>query len=63
MNQLADYLRKSGLSAESFAAKIGVSKFAVRKWLNGERVPRDKSKAVIAKATKGAVKVQDWIEN
>lgn len=44
-----------------FAAEVGVTIFAVRKWLSGERVPRDKTKLRIAKATGDAVKVQDWV--
>jgi hypothetical protein len=44
-----------------FAAEIGVTIFAVRKWLSGERVPRDKTKLKISKATGDSVKVQDWV--
>ena len=58
---LRKYLAKSESSMEGFAEEVGVSIFAVRKWLSGERVPRDRTKLRIAKATGDLVKVQDWI--
>ena len=59
---LKDYLQKNDIYYRDFAEQIGVSIFAVRKWLNGERVPRDRTKALISKATGGKVQAQDWIE-
>lgn len=61
MKKLRVYLRQQGLSNQSFADEVGVSIFAVRKWLNGERTPRDKTKVKIARATKNVIKVQDWL--
>lgn len=60
---LKDYLSKNGIYYRDFAEEVGVSIYAVRKWLNGERTPRDKTKALIAKVTKGAVQAQDWINS
>jgi len=59
---LKDYLQKNDIYYRDFAEEIGVSIFAVRKWLNGERTPRDRTKALISKATNGKVQAQDWIE-
>ena len=58
---LRKHLNKEDQSLAEFAKDVGVSIFAVRKWLNGERVPRDKTKLRIAKATGDSIKVQDWV--
>lgn len=58
---LRDYLQERGISNHDFAAEVDVTIYAVRKWLNGERVPRDKTKAKIARITKNKVKIEDWL--
>lgn len=60
---LNDYLETRNIYYRDFAEKGGFSIFAVRKWLNGERIPRDRNKVKIAKLTKNAVTAQDWVEN
>lgn len=56
---LRDHLKEKSLV--EFAEEIGMTIFACRKWLSGERVPRDKTKLRIAKATGDLVRVQDWV--
>ena len=58
---LRKHLSRDGHSLVGFAMEVGVSIFAVRKWLSGERVPRDKTKLRISKVTGDTIKVQDWI--
>ncbi len=58
---LNDYLKKKKIYYRDFATEAGVSLYAVRKWLNGERVPRDLNKIKIAKLTQNWVKPQDWV--
>lgn len=58
---LREYLRKNDISNQDFADQIEVSIFAVRKWLSGERIPRDKTKVRIARVTKNAVPTQVWL--
>ena len=60
--QLKDYLVKKDLTTAEFAASVEVTKFAVRKWLRGERTPRPKIMVKIKKATKGAVSPDDWMQ-
>jgi DNA-binding transcriptional regulator YdaS (Cro superfamily) len=59
--QLKDYLRLEEESALEFAGRVGVTIFAVRKWVRGERIPRPATIMKIKKATKGAVTPEDWM--
>jgi DNA-binding transcriptional regulator YdaS (Cro superfamily) len=59
--QLRDYLALEHETAESFAARLDVTKFAVRKWVRGERTPRPGTIQRIKRATKGAVTAEDWM--
>ena len=59
---LKQYLAETDKYYRDFADEGGFSIFAVRKWLNGERVPRDANKVKIAKMTKGKVPVEVWIK-
>jgi len=59
--QLKDYLELEQETAEQFAARVEVTKFAVRKWVRGERIPRPSTIVRIKKATKGAVTAEDWM--
>lgn len=58
---LNQYLAETGTYYRDFADKGGFSIYAVRKWLNGERIPRDLNKLKIAKITKNKVQPQDWL--
>lgn len=59
---LKQYLRKESVYYRDFAEQGGFSIFAVRKWLNGERIPRDLNKVKIAKLTRNMVTAQDWVK-
>lgn len=59
---LNKYLQRKKISPWQFAEQSGYSIFAVRKWLNGERIPRDANKVKIAKLTRNAVGPADWLK-
>jgi DNA-binding transcriptional regulator YdaS (Cro superfamily) len=59
--QLKDYLRLEEETAESFGYRVGVSIYAVRKWVRSERIPRPATIMRIKRATKGAVTAEDWM--
>ena len=61
IRNLRRHLTRNGQSLVGFAEEVGVSIFAVRKWLSGERIPRDRTKLRISKVTGDTIKVQDWI--
>ena len=44
------------------AELFGVSVYAVKKWLNGDRIPRPATQTKIKKLTKGAVSGDDWMK-
>lgn len=58
---LAQYLRDNKLTDGTFAARIGCSAGAVRKWKYGERMPRPEQIKRIADATAGAVSAIDLL--
>ena len=60
--RLIEWMTKSDTDIEDTARMFEVSIFAVKKWLNGERIPRYKMKAKIKRLTKGAVTGDDWID-
>lgn len=58
---LQTYLKKHGLSQESFAKSLGVSKGLVWQWLNGRtRITGDMALA-IERVTKAEVRRQDLL--
>ena len=61
--QLKRYLSKSGEDPGVFSEKVGVTIYAMRKWLRGERIPRPETIMKIKKATDGLVTAEDWIAN
>lgn len=60
---LRQYMDKMNIDIYVMSKTFGVSVHAVKKWLRGDRIPRDKMKAKIAKVTKGAVSGNDWVPN
>ena len=60
--ELKEYLTLSGISNADFATQIGVSIFALRKYLRKERMPRPVTLARIRKVTKGAVSGDSWLD-
>lgn len=60
--KLADYMRQQNLDPDAMAAVIGgVSASGVRKWANGERVPRPEQMRRVMEVTNGAVEPNDFI--
>lgn len=59
--RLKEWLDKNDHDILKAAEIFGVSIHAVKKWLRGDRSPRDKMKAKITKLTKGAVTANDWV--
>lgn len=58
--KLKDYLIEAGLTNTDFAARLGVSKTAVGRWIMGSRIPNRALMAAIARATNGAVTPADF---
>ena len=58
--RLPAYLERHGLSNTDFAARIGVSAEAVRRYAHGTRTPRPAVMARIAAATGGVVRPDDF---
>lgn len=59
--KLETYLKEQSISPEAFAVQLGVSKFAVQKWMRGERFPRAEHLIAIDRATDGAVTASDLL--
>lgn len=58
---LDEFLRTTGETQADFAARIGVTKEAVRLWANGSRVPRRAQMVAITEATQSAVTANDFV--
>ena len=59
--RLASYLAEAGITAEAFAAQIGVSHRAVvGRYAKGQRIPRPRVMAKIGDATGGAGQPNDF---
>ena len=57
---LSTYLNGENLSAADFARRINVSRSAVGRWMNGERVPSSEVMRRIRDATGGVVQPNDF---
>ena len=62
--KLLTYMRENGLSDEHFAEIVGagVSRFKVKKWKYRETPPSLEDVARIEVVTKGAVRLEDFLE-
>jgi hypothetical protein len=60
--RLQDWMEKTNTDIIETAKMFDVSVYAVKKWLRGERIPRDDMKKKIKKLTKGLVDGNDWID-
>ncbi len=60
---LDEYLSQNDIRNSSFAALIGVSSEAVRRYRDGERIPRPKQMTAIEQATDGAVRANDFFNS
>lgn len=58
---LREWMDKTDIDVFEAARAFDVSIYAVKKWLRGERIPRDTTKAKIKKVTKGQVNGDDWV--
>jgi hypothetical protein len=61
MASLRQWMDKTDIDVFEAARAFGVSIFAVKKWLRGERVPRPKTQTKIKRITKGSVTAEDWL--
>jgi hypothetical protein len=61
MATLRQWMDKNNTDILEAAKAFGVSTFAIRKWLTGERIPRPANQAKIKKITKGAITGDDWM--
>ena len=59
---LREWMDKTDIDVFEAARAFGVSIYAVKKWLRGERIPRDAMKAKIKKVTKNGVTGDDWVK-
>lgn len=59
--KLKDYLQQHQITEIEFAALVGRSRWAVRKWKYGQRVPRANELLAISSATNGAVTPNDFL--
>ena len=60
--KLNRYLSLHDMTLTDFAKKVGVSAEAVRRYSNGQRMPRPKQLQRIREVTNGAVEPNDFIQ-
>lgn len=60
--KLHDYLSQRKIAETEFAALVGASVHAVRKWRYLDRIPRKKALAKIRAVTGGKVTANDFVE-
>jgi DNA-binding transcriptional regulator YdaS (Cro superfamily) len=60
--QLKRYLRQHRLVVPEFARLVRTQPDAVRKWINGDRLPAPDSMKAIFEVTKGAVSPNDFYD-
>jgi transcriptional regulator with XRE-family HTH domain len=58
---LREWMDRTNIDVLEASRAFGVSVYAVKKWVTGERMPRAANLAKIRKVTKGAVNGNDWI--
>ncbi len=59
--KLSQYLESKGLHYSDFAAKLGVAPSTVHRWLAEKYHPSLAQAAAVERATKGAVKLSDFL--
>ena len=59
--RLLDWMTKTDIDVLEASRAFGVSVFAVKKWLSGDRTPRPKMQAKIKRITRSAVTGDDWV--
>ena len=58
--KLGAYLKEHGQTVDAFAATMGRSKWGVRKWVYGQRMPRARDIEIINEVTGGKVTLGDF---
>ncbi|TRO96756.1 helix-turn-helix transcriptional regulator [Glycocaulis profundi] len=58
---LSDWLKTSNVTPSAFADRIGVSRQAVHRYVEGDRIPRREVLTKINEATGGAVTANDFL--
>jgi DNA-binding transcriptional regulator YdaS (Cro superfamily) len=61
--KLHQYIKENCLTQESFGVLVGRSKWAVRKWMYGQRMPRPAEMVAIREATRGQVTPDDFFDS
>jgi hypothetical protein len=59
---LREWMEKLDVNIDEAAKSFGVSIYAVKKWLSGERIPRPTHQRKVKKITRGDVTPTDWIK-
>ncbi len=59
---LREWMDATEIDVYEAARAFGVSTFAIKKWLKGDRIPRPKTQSKIKKITKGKVDGNSWIK-
>lgn len=59
--KLASYMKVAKLAPSDLAGKLGVSTWAVYKWLSRGSLPKPATVARLQKFTKGAVRYEDLV--
>jgi transcriptional regulator with XRE-family HTH domain len=60
--KLGEWLEREGVSIDDFGSRIDRSKEAVRRYVNGERIPDRETMPKIARETGGAVTANDFFD-
>lgn len=58
---LSAWLVKEKISSAEYSRRSGLSYFAIRKWLDGTRIPTLESALQIQRSTNGEVPVEIWL--
>lgn len=58
--KLKQFLKTNNISAANFSNKIGVPPATLRKWVQGERIPRKKEMLKLMQLTNGEVQPNDF---
>lgn len=59
MTNLHEYISKHDGTAEAFAAKVGVSKSTISRWLAGSVTPSREKAVAVERVTNGEIKAED----
>jgi DNA-binding transcriptional regulator YiaG len=60
--KLTKYLEREGLSPEQFAARLGVHRTTITRYLNGTRRPNRRQERLLMQVTGGSVTPMDFMD-